>query len=156
MGNLNHGLMSSNRDDWETPRDLFARCDAIWHFDLDVASTHDNALCESHFTAEEDGLSQDWSGHRAWMNCPYGREIGEWVKKAAEEGQKPNTVVVGLIPNRTDSAWYQQYVLPYAAEIVPLAGRVRFCIDGEPQQSAPFPSALVRWGGVLPKRAREI
>ena len=140
-------MMSSNRDDWCTPPDLFARCDAIWHFDLDAASSDENALCENHFTKEDDGLSKDWSGHRVWLNCPYGREIGKWMEKAAMEGQKPDTVVVALIPNRTDTAWYQQYVLPYATEIVPLAGRVRFHMDGEPQQSAPFPSALVRWGG---------
>lgn len=144
---INAGLMSSNRDDWETPRDLFDRCDAIWHFDLDVASSDENALCEGHFTKEDDGLSKDWSGHTVWCNPPYGREIGAWVEKCATESEKPGTVVVALIPNRTDTGWYQQWVMPHAAEIVPLAGRVRFCIDGDPQQSAPFPSALVRWGG---------
>lgn len=151
MGRINSGLMSSDRSDWETPRDLFDRCDAIWHFDLDAASSDDNALCERHFTKEDDGLSQSWEGHRVWLNPPYGSEIGAWMEKAAVEGAKPNTVVVALIPNRTDTRWYQQFVMPHAAEIVPLAGRVRFCIDGELQQSAPFPSALVRWGGVASK-----
>ena len=77
------------------------------------------------------------------------------MRKAAEESRKPNTVVVALIPARTDTAWWADWVAPYAAEIVFLRGRVRFCLNGVPQQSAPFPSCLVRYGGELPKEARQ-
>ena len=59
---INAGMMSSDRSDWETPRDLFDRCDAIWRFDLDVASSDDNALCDNHFTKEDDGLGMSWGG----------------------------------------------------------------------------------------------
>lgn len=62
MSGINSGMMSSNRDDWETPRDLFERCDSIWHFDLDAASNDKNALCERHFTKEQDALEQSWGG----------------------------------------------------------------------------------------------
>lgn len=62
MSRINPGVMSSDRDDWETPRDLFDRCDAIWHFDLDVASSDANAKCERHFTKDDDALKQDWGG----------------------------------------------------------------------------------------------
>lgn len=151
MGRINRGVMSSDRDDWETPRELFDRCDAIWHFDLDAASSDENALCDLHYTKENDGLSKSWEGHRVWVNPPYGSEIAKWVEKAATEGAKPSTVVVMLAPNRTDTRWYQRWILPCAAEIVPLAGRVRFCLGGEPAQSAPFPSVLIRWGGVSSK-----
>ena len=151
---INAGMMSSDRSDWETPRELFVRCDSIWHFDLDVASSDDNALCEQHFTKDSDALEQSWGGHRSWMNPPYGREIAAWVEKAARESEKPNTIVVGLLPARTDTAWWTRWVEPMAAEIQFLSGRVRFCIGGIQQQSSPFPSALVRWGGELPKKAR--
>ena len=70
------------------------------------------------------------------------------------ESRKPGTVVVALIPARTDTRWWWDWVVPYAAEVQFLKGRVRFCIGGIQQQSAPFPSALVRWGGELPKSAR--
>lgn len=59
---INAGMMSSDRSDWETPRDLFDRCDSIWHFDLDVASSDENALCERHFTKDSDALKQSWGG----------------------------------------------------------------------------------------------
>lgn len=62
MGRINSGVMSSDRDDWETPQELFDRCDAIWHFDLDAASSDANAKCERHFTKEDDALKQDWGG----------------------------------------------------------------------------------------------
>jgi len=71
------------------------------------------------------------------------------------ESRKPNTIVVALLPARPDTAWYCDYVAPYAAEIQFLRGRVKFCLNGVPQQSAPFPSCLVRFGGELPKTARE-
>lgn len=155
MSRINSGMMSSNRDDWETPQDLFDRCNAIWHFDLDVASSDKNAKCEHHFTKEDDALNMSWGGHVSWCNPPYGRVISEFVRKAALESRKPNTVIVGLIPARTDTSWWWEWVVPYADEIQFLRGRVRFCLDGEPQQSAPFPSCLVRWGGALPSTARE-
>ena len=59
---INEGMMSSNRDDYETPPDLFRRCDELWHFDLDAASSDKNALCENYFTAEQDALKQSWGG----------------------------------------------------------------------------------------------
>ena len=88
------------------------------------------------------------------MNPPYGREIGAFVQKAVMESQKPHTVVVALLLARTDTRWWHKWVVPYAAEVSYLKGRVRFCINGEPRQAAPFPSALVRFGGALPTAAR--
>ena len=151
---VNQGMMSSDKDDWGTPQDLFRRCDEIWHFDLDPASSDENALCDRHFTPEQNGLEQSWGGCSVFLNPPYGRQIGSWVKKAAMESQKPRTVVVALLPARTDTAWWQDWVVPYAAEIQFLRGRVRFCAEGKQLGSAPFPSALVRFGGELPRDAR--
>lgn len=90
-----------------------------------------------------------------FLNPPYGRVIGQWVKKAAMEAQKPNTVVVCIVPARTDTSWWADWVLPYATEIQFLRGRVRFYLHGEPMGPAPFPSALVRFGGALPGSAKE-
>ena len=54
--------LTSDRDDWETPRWLFDKLDAVWHFTLDPASNGRNALCEKFFTKEDDGLAQSWGG----------------------------------------------------------------------------------------------
>ncbi len=146
----NGAAYTSNRDDWETPRWLFDQIDAVWHFDLDPASNGRNQLCKEHFTAEDDGLSRSWGGHRVFLNPPYGRSIGDWVRKAADESKKPDTIVVCLIPARTDTRWWWDHVEPNAAEVSFIRGRLKFCIDGIEQGAAPFPSALVRFGGALP------
>lgn len=80
---LNTGMFTSSTDDWATPRDFFEKLDAEFHFDLDVCASPSNAKCERFFTKADDGLSQEWRG-RCWMNPPYGREIGQWVRKAFE------------------------------------------------------------------------
>lgn len=59
---ITSGLMSSNSNEWCTPRDLFNQLDNEFGFNLDPCSTDDNALCAHHFTKETDGLVQDWGG----------------------------------------------------------------------------------------------
>jgi site-specific DNA-methyltransferase (adenine-specific) len=134
---------SSQKDDWETPQELFDQLDRMFHFTLDAASSDENAKCEKHFTAEDDGLKQNWGGEVVWLNPPYGRQIGKWVQKAFEEGQKPNTFIVCLLPARTDTAWFHDYCLPYG-RIEFIRGRIRFCGS---QYDAPFPSMVVVYRG---------
>lgn len=141
--------MTGDRSDWETPRDLFDRLDRFWHFDLDPASTDENALCEKHFTKADDGLAQSWKGHRVWCNPPYGRDVKRWVRKAYEETRGGETLVIMLVPARVDTSWYHEYIEGRAAEVRFLRGRLKYTLGGVAQNSAPFPSMLVRWGGEL-------
>lgn len=62
-------------------------------------------------------------------------KYGEWVKKAAES----NTTVVMLLPARTDTKWFHEYIYK-KAEIIFIKGRLRF---GNSKNSAPFPSMIV-------------
>lgn len=72
------------------------------------------------------------------MNPPYGREIGLWMRKAYEESLK-GCIVVCLVPSRTDTAWWHDYVQG-KAEVRFVRGRLKF---GNAKNSAPFPSAVV-------------
>ena len=74
---------SSATDLWATPQAFFDRLNAEFGFELDVCATPDNAKCEKFFSKDDDGLAQRWLGV-CWMNPPYGREIGAWMKKAHE------------------------------------------------------------------------
>lgn len=130
---------SSETDDWATPQPVFDVLDAEFGFDVDVCATASNAKCPRFFTLADDGLKQNWSGARAWMNPPYGRGIGHWMKKAADAAEAGATVVA-LVPSRTDTAWWHEQVMARAAEVRFVRGRLAF---GVGSSSAPFPSAVV-------------
>lgn len=141
--------LKSDRTDWETPRELFDRLDAFWHFDLDAAASDTNHLCADYYTKETDGLAQSWAGRRVWCNPPYGKQIADWTRKAYEETRDGQTLVIMLIPARTDTRWYHDYIQGHAAEVKFIRGRLKYTLGGVAQNSAPFPSMLVRWGGEL-------
>jgi phage N-6-adenine-methyltransferase len=132
----------SETDLWETPLDFFAELDAEFRFQLDVCAIAENAKCPRFFSPEEDGLTQTWTGI-CWMNPPYGRAIGAWIEKAWRSARDGATVVC-LVPARTDTRWWHEYVMK-ASEVRYLRGRLKF---GGEENSAPFPSALVVFGQV--------
>jgi phage N-6-adenine-methyltransferase len=138
MDNLLH--FSSQTDEWATPQDFFDRLDAIFDFTLDPCATAKNAKCPRYFTREQDGLAQSWDGERVFVNPPYGRSIGAWVKKASEA----RALVVCLLPARTDTRWWHDYVVGGGGHVTYLKGRLSF---GNGQASAPFPSAVVIFYG---------
>lgn len=129
---------SSARDDWATPQDFFDALDEEFSFTLDVCASASNAKCANYFTRAVDGLSQEWSCERCWMNPPYGREINTWIKKAVEASRR-GALVVCLVPARTDTAWWHDYAVQ-ADEIRFVRGRLRF---GDAKHAAPFPSAIL-------------
>lgn len=98
---------SSLTDLWSTPQAFYDGLDAEFHFTLDPCATEDNHKCAKFYTETDDGLAQDWSGERVFMNPPYGRVIGHWVKKAMDS----NALVVCLVPARTDTRWWHDYVI---------------------------------------------
>lgn len=128
---------SSATDDWATPQATFDELDAEFHFTLDPCASDANYKCATYFTQADDGLAQPWAEHTVFMNPPYGRVIGSWIRKAYEESQLGATVVA-LIPARTDTAYWHDYVM--RGEIRFLRGRLKF---GDAKASAPFPSAVV-------------
>ena len=128
---------SSKTDLWATPPEFFAKLDEEFGFDIDVCALPENAKCQKYFTPAEDGLAQEWRGV-CYMNPPYGREIGKWVRKAFESARAGATVVC-LVPARTDTSWWHDYVTN-ASEVRFVRGRLKF---GAATNSAPFPSAVV-------------
>ena len=123
--------------EWKTPDDLFTTLDEEFHFTLDVCATKENTKCLNYFSSEENGLIQNWVPNRCWMNPPYGREIIKWMRKAYEENLR-GALVVCLVPSRTDTRWWHNYVM--MGEIHFLRGRLYF---NNGKTRAPFPSAVV-------------
>lgn len=127
---------SSKTDQWATPHDFFDKLNNEFQFDLDPCADETNAKCKKYYTKEDDGLAQNWDGFRVFCNPPYGREIGKWVKKASETR---GGLVVMLIPARTDTSYWHDYIHG-KAEVRFIRGRLKF---GDSKNSAPFPSAVV-------------
>lgn len=131
---------SSEKSDWETPRWLFDALNRDFQFDLDVCATQENAKCLQYFGLPNDALRLDWGWATAcWMNPPYGRGIGQWVRKAYDSVQDNVNLIVCLLPARTDTRWFHEYVMK-AAEVRFIKGRVKF-VGAE--SNAPFPSMVV-------------
>jgi len=138
---ITSGLFTSQTDEWETPQWLFDKLNKEFNFSLDVCANQENAKCSKYFDKTADGLTQEWIGI-CWMNPPYGRQIGKWIKKAYESSLRGATVVC-LLPARTDTSWWHDYCMK--GEIRFLRGRLKF---GDSKNSAPFPSAIVIFRGI--------
>ena len=137
---MNTDLMfSSNSNEWATPQDFYEKLNEEFNFTLDPAADDNNHKCKKYFTEKENGLLQKWGGNIVFCNPPYGRQIGDWVKKAYEEAQEPNTTVVMLLPARTDTKYFHNYIYKQH-EIRFIRGRLKF---GDSKNAAPFPSMVV-------------
>lgn len=136
-------MFSSKTDMWSTPQDFFDKLNDEFHFTLDPCATHENAKCKKYYTKEQNGLIQHWGGETVFCNPPYGKEITEWVNKCLKESIHPNTTVVMLVPARTDTKWFHNYIYHNADEIRFIPGRLKF---GCCKNAAPFPSMVVVFG----------
>ena len=132
-----------SRDDWETPLYFFNLLDNIFRFTLDPCASAKNAKCKKYYTIKENGLIQDWKGETVFVNPPYNQKK-VWLKKCYTESQKEGTLVVVILPVRTDTIYFHEYCMK-AHEIWFCKGRVNFLLDGKkPKNGATFPSTLVR------------
>lgn len=134
-------MFSSKTDNWATPQNLFDSLNNEFDFTLDPCADDYNHKCNKYYTKEIDGLKQSWKGERIFCNPPYGRVIYNWVQKCYTENIKNNVLSVMLIPSRTDTKWFHEFIYKNPnAEIRFLKGRLKF---GESNNSAPFPSMIV-------------
>lgn len=144
------GLMTSKTNEWYTPQSFFDELNKEFSFTLDPCCTKESAKCDFFYTKEDDGLSKEWTGETVFVNPPYGREIKEWVIKSAIQGSQKDTIVVMLIPARTDTSYWHDYIFNIATDIRFLRGRIKFeNINKIATNSAPFPSAVVVFGGKI-------
>jgi len=133
-------MLSSEDMTWETPQDFFDTLNKEFKFTLDPCATPETAKCKKFYTKEDDGLSKDWSRERVFCNPPYGSEIKHWVKKCSES----TSLVVMLIPARTDTRYFHDYIYQKPnVEIRFIKGRLKFGGKQKGSGPAPFPSMVV-------------
>jgi site-specific DNA-methyltransferase (adenine-specific) len=129
---FNKVMFSSASDHWSTPKEVYDELDGRFNFNFDP--------CPLYGDLSGDGLNSVW-GSRTFCNPPYS-QLKAWLKKGYEESLS-GKLVVFLIPSRTDTVAWHEYVMK-AKEIKFIKGRLKF---GGSKNSAPFPSAVVIFYG---------
>ncbi len=141
MSLSSHQSARMKNDEWLTPPEILS---ALGSFDLDpcAPSVRPWDTAREHYTMLDDGLSKPWRG-RVWCNPPFGRHADKWLQKIAEHGNG-----IALVPARTETRMFYDWVWRYANAVCFLKGRPHFhYVDG---RRAPFnsgaPIALVAYG----------
>ncbi len=114
--------------EWETPQNFYDALNAEFGFTVDVCASPRNAKHEKFYSPERDGLSQHWESV-CWMNPPYDKSIGLWLKKAWEASQDGTTVVALIQGRSTDTKWWHEYVMR-SSEIRFIKDRLHFGKNG--------------------------
>ena len=149
-------LLTTGKDHWETPDDLFASYHHVYPFVLDAAANHGNHKVSRWFGPggeKPNALTVTWPldvGH-VWLNPPYSKGLQQkFVRKALLEVQVFTRLVgfshhvICLLPARTDTKLFHDVILPHAKHVNFLKGRLKFKEKGKPSEnSAPFPSMIV-------------
>lgn len=137
MSNFDKNRFQSKNQSWETPDNLFAKIDVLFHFTRDVCASKETTKCASFWSKEDSCLDKEWDGVN-WMNPPY-KTMKQFIQKAYEE--RIHAVTVCLIPARTNTNWWHKYCMK--GEVYFICGRPKFkgCKYGLPQ-----PLALVVFG----------
>lgn len=81
-------MYSSKTDQWSTPQDFYQSLDDEFHFDLDPCADATNYKCDTYFTKEEDGLLQDWGGHRVFCNPPMAKQSAHGWRSVMKKVRK--------------------------------------------------------------------
>lgn len=135
---------------WSTPRALFADLHEEFGFTIDVCASSENSCLPRFWTERDEALMRSWEGERVWMNPPYGRQIGRWLEKAHTESGSAD-LIVALLPSRTDTAWWHDYVMG-CDQIRFLRRRLEFGVPTATRpegNKAPFPSCLAIWEALV-------
>ena len=142
---INKGLFTSNNPAYETPKEFYNKYNSKYNFTLDACASDTNHLCDKYYTVNNSCLDKDWTGNTVWMNPPYGNEISKFIKKAYDEWKDHNVETVMLLPARTDTKWFHDYIYrKRGVKIEFIKGRLHFCTNGVPDKNgAPFPSMIV-------------
>ena len=123
------GMRSSLDDTWTTPIDFFNKLNDEFGFGLDAAALSNSTLVPDNWYGPDhpelirrDAFRRMWSidagGKPIWLNPPYGRVIGDWMKKANAEAKDGGATVVCLVPARTDTNWWHDYCIQHEVRFI--------------------------------------
>jgi hypothetical protein len=101
-------------DTWLTPLSIIQ---SLGEFELDPCGFAGHQTAKKLIVLPSDGLAEPWQG-RVWLNPPYGKQTGWWLKKLQEHGNG-----IALVFARTETAWFQNL---NPDMVFLLQGRIKF------------------------------
>lgn len=131
---------------WQTPPEIWNPLHAEFHFDLDACADYETKRLPQYLTDALDG--REWPGNVIFMNCPYGRKLESFVRRAELESRRLKTVVA-LIPFRCRASWWHECIINRAEEVRCIRKRVSFVrLDGSRGDfTGSCDSCIVVWRG---------
>jgi len=142
-----HVSNNSGNNEWYTPAKYLDSARAVMgHIDLDPASSviaNERVQAGRIFTAEEDGLKQDWFGN-IWMNPPYAQPLTEQFcnKLVSEEF---NQAIV-LVNNATETKWGNT-LLKNCSAVCFTKGRIKFVAPDGTLGDSPLQGQMIVYFG---------
>ncbi len=123
---MNNGVMNALQSDWETPYEIIAWLDESFDFTVDLCASRSNALCGKYYTEKNSCLDHDWHGERCYINPPYGKAMYPMLEKCVSTWKEGDCCIVAVLPVRTDTRWFHDYILHHSTSISFIKGRVKF------------------------------
>ena len=140
---MNKILFSTSNDCWETPIYLFIYLNDEFGFTIDAMANSNNKLCDRYYSIENSFLDNYPENEVIYCNPPYSRNLGKIIKHCNDLRKLNNTIVL-LIPARTDTKWFHEYLYNKdGVELRFLKGRLKFTLNKINYNSATFPSMIV-------------
>ncbi len=119
----NEYKFKSKSIEYSTPTALIHPLIGEFELARDVCASDVNHKLPNYWTKEDDAMSKEWRGN-CWMNPPFDRNLGKWVRKAHEESKKHTGTKVCLVPVRSNTKWWSEVVED--AEVRFINGEVNF------------------------------
>lgn len=143
-------LPRGGNQEWCTPRPLFEKMNELYQYTIDAAASPENALLPRYYTREQDGLAQDWTGEKVWVNPPF-EKIAPWVEKANLREAAHTTL---FIPARCDRPWFADIIEDGGADAIDfIQSRVRFV---GARTGYPESTMMVHWTQRSPRPRKDI
>jgi hypothetical protein len=159
IANGAHVSNNSGNSEWYTPKEYADAVHEVMGFiDTDPCScgvANDVVRAETYYTAEQDGLQQEWNGC-VYVNPPYGDGTVEEfaVKLMLELDEGRTTQAIFLVNNCTETRWFQTLICHAAAVCFP-CGRISFWSPERPSKT-PLQGQAILYFGQNAKRFKRV
>ncbi len=146
-----HVSNNSGENEWYTPKHIIEAARRVMGgIDLDPASSeiaNRTVQAARFFTAEDDGLQQEWPVGRIWLNPPYSQPL---IAKFSDKFtlhmmRKPTSQGIALVNNATETAWGQKLLSVATAVCFPQR-RTRF-LDPLGNPGSPLQGQMIVYAG---------